>query len=97
MDQATVMLLIFVEHSQRAFELALLLDVRLDRSWQRSTQPRRQYVELKGSVHRKLIGRLNLEALALTDRARAEGDIRALLAELLASESTPLKLTPFAY
>jgi pilus assembly protein CpaF len=58
-----------------------------------STQPRRQYVELKGNVHRKLIGRLNLEALALTDRARAEGDIRALLAELLASESTPLSMS----
>jgi pilus assembly protein CpaF len=58
-----------------------------------SAQPRRQYVELKGSVHRKLIGRLNLEALALTDRARAEGDIRALLAELLASESTPLSMS----
>jgi pilus assembly protein CpaF len=58
-----------------------------------STQPRRQYVELKGNVHRKLIGRLNLEALALTDRARAEGDIRALLAELLAGESTPLSMS----
>jgi pilus assembly protein CpaF len=58
-----------------------------------STQPRRQYVELKGNVHRKLIGRLNLEALAMTDRARAEGDIRALLAELLASESTPLSMS----
>ena len=60
---------------------------------QASTQPRRQYVELKGNVHRKLIARLNLEALALTDRARAEGDIRALLAELLASESTPLSMS----
>jgi pilus assembly protein CpaF len=58
-----------------------------------SAQPRRQYVELKGNVHRKLIGRLNLEALAQTDRARAEGDIRALLAELLASESTPLSMS----
>jgi len=55
--------------------------------------PRRQYVELKGNVHRKLIGRLNLEALALTDRARAEGDIRTLLAELLATESTPLSMS----
>ncbi len=58
-----------------------------------STQPRRHYVELKGNVHRKLIGRLNLEALAQTDRARAEGDIRALLAELLAGESTPLSMS----
>jgi pilus assembly protein CpaF len=58
-----------------------------------SAQPRRQYVELKGNVHRKLIGRLNLEALAQTDRARAEGEIRALLAELLAGESTPLSMS----
>ena len=60
---------------------------------QTTTAPRRQYVELKGNVHRKLIGRLNLEALAQTDRARAEGDIRALLAELLAGESTPLSMS----
>ncbi|HUE89109.1 MAG TPA: CpaF family protein [Vicinamibacterales bacterium] len=58
-----------------------------------SVQPRRQYVELKGNVHRKLIGRLNLEALAQTDRARAEGEIRALLAELLAGEATPLSMS----
>ena len=43
------------------------------------TQPRRQYVELKANVHRKLLGRLNLEALASADRSRAEGEIRALL------------------
>ena len=55
--------------------------------------PRRQYVELKGNVHRKLIGRLNLEALAQTDRSRAEGEIRALLSELLATESTPLSMS----
>jgi pilus assembly protein CpaF len=55
--------------------------------------PRRQYVELKASVHRKLIGRLNLEALAQADRARAEGEIRTLLGELLAGESTPLSMS----
>ena len=58
-----------------------------------STAPRRQYVELKGNVHRKLIGRLNLEALAQADRSRAEGEIRALLGELLASEATPLSMS----
>ena len=54
---------------------------------------RQQYLELRASVHRKLLNRLNLEALAQTDRARAETEIRALLSQLLADESTPLSLT----
>ena len=54
--------------------------------------PRRQYVELKANIHRKLIGRLNLEALAHVERARAESEIRTLLGELLATESTPLSM-----
>jgi pilus assembly protein CpaF len=44
-------------------------------------------------VHRKLLNRLNLEALANADRARAEGEIRSLLGLLLSEESTPLSLT----
>ena len=59
----------------------------------RRPQPRRQYVELKANVHRKLLNRLNLEALAQADRSRAEGEIRALLGELLAGEATPLSMT----
>src|SRR5262245_4718524 len=65
---------------------------------QRSSSPtkiqpvRQQYLELRATVHRKLLNRLNLEALAQTDRARAEGDIRAVLAQLLAEEQTPLSL-----
>src|SRR5918996_2089811 len=55
--------------------------------------PRRQYVELKASVHRKLLNRLNLEALAQADRTRAENEIRTLLAELLAGEATPLSMS----
>src|SRR6266446_2369234 len=59
----------------------------------RSQQPPRQhYLELKASVHKKLLNRLNLEALALSDRARAESEIRTLLGELLAEEGTPLSL-----
>src|SRR5690349_25057034 len=54
--------------------------------------PRAQYVELKANVHRKLLNRLNLEALANADRARAESEIRTLMAELLAEEGTPLSL-----
>jgi pilus assembly protein CpaF len=56
-------------------------------------QPRRQYVELKASVHRKLLNRLNLEALAQSDRSRAEAEIRALLGELLAGEPTLLSMS----
>ena len=54
--------------------------------------PRQQYLELKANVHRRLLNRLNLEALAQSDRGRAESEIRALLGELLADESTPLSL-----
>jgi pilus assembly protein CpaF len=43
-------------------------------------------------VHRKLLGRLNLEALAHVDRAKAEGEIRTLLVQLLTEESTPISL-----
>src|SRR5947208_16427876 len=53
---------------------------------------RQQYLDLKANVHRKLLDRLNLEALAQADRARAEAEIRGLLGELLAGEATPLSL-----
>src|SRR6188508_781635 len=55
--------------------------------------PRPQYLELRANVHRKLLNRLNLEALAQTDRSRAEGEIRALLSQLLSEESTPINLS----
>jgi pilus assembly protein CpaF len=45
-----------------------------------------------GNVHRKLLNRLNLEALARADRARAESEIRALMSQLLAEEPTPLNI-----
>ena len=54
---------------------------------------RQQYLELRANVHRKLLNRLNLEALAQTDRARAEGDIRNLLGQLLGEEATPISLS----
>ena len=38
----------------------------------RPQPPRQQYLELKAGVHKKLLNRLNLEALAQSDRARAE-------------------------
>jgi pilus assembly protein CpaF len=55
-------------------------------------QPRAQYVELKANVHRKMLNRLNLEALAQSDRLRAESEIRTLVGELLAEEGTPVSL-----
>jgi pilus assembly protein CpaF len=54
--------------------------------------PRAQYTELKASIHRKLLNRLNLEALAQADRARAESEIRTLVGELVAEEGTPISL-----
>jgi pilus assembly protein CpaF len=55
--------------------------------------PRPQYLELRSNVHRKLLNRLNLEALAQTDRSRAEGEIRTLLGQLLTEEATPINLS----
>ena len=56
----------------------------------REDERRAQYLEIKAEVHQKLLGRLNLETLATTDRARAEGEIRALTANLLAEARAPL-------
>jgi pilus assembly protein CpaF len=56
-------------------------------------QVRQQYLDLRTNVHRKLLNRLNLEALAQADRARAESEIRTLLAQLVAEEATPISLT----
>jgi pilus assembly protein CpaF len=54
--------------------------------------PRPGYVELKASVHKKLLNRLNLEALASAERSRAESEIRSLVNELLAEESMPISM-----
>ena len=54
--------------------------------------PRPGYLELRASVHRKLLNRLNLETLAQTERPRAEVEIRAVLSQLLAEETLPLSL-----
>src|SRR3954453_5591512 len=58
----------------------------------RPQPPRQQYLELKAGIHKKLLNRLNLEALAQSDRARAESEIRTLLGEIVAEEGTPLSL-----
>ena len=55
--------------------------------------PRQQYLELKANVHRKLLDRLNLEALAQADRTRVEGEIRTLINDLLNEEGIPISLS----
>ena len=68
------------------------------RSYQGAEQParqhviRQQYLDLRANVHRKLLNRLNLEALAQSDRTRAESEIRTLLGQLLTEETTPISL-----
>src|ERR687886_1653138 len=59
----------------------------------RPEAPRAQYIELKGNVHRKLLNRLNLEALASAERARAESEIRTLLFDLISEEGIPLSMS----
>src|SRR5436305_2624483 len=54
---------------------------------------RREYVELKANVHKKLLNRLNLEALAQADRARAEQEIRTLIGDLLNEGGVPISLS----
>ncbi|MBI3262833.1 MAG: CpaF family protein [Acidobacteria bacterium] len=54
---------------------------------------RPQYLELRATVHRKLLTRLNLEALASVDRARAEADIRKVILELVGEEAMPLTMS----
>jgi pilus assembly protein CpaF len=58
----------------------------------RTAPPRQQYLDLRATVHRKLLNRLNLEALAVTERSRAESEIRTLLSQLLSEEQTPLNV-----
>ena len=59
----------------------------------RAQQPaRREYIELKANVHKKLLNRLNLEALAQADRTRAENEIRTLVIQLVNEEGIAISL-----
>jgi len=55
-----------------------------------SAANQQMFNELKLRVHRQLLERLDLVALASLDRAQAESQIRNALQRLLSSESTPL-------
>jgi pilus assembly protein CpaF len=59
----------------------------------RQQAPRQQYLDLKVNVHRKLLDRLNLEALAQAERGKVEGEIRTLINDLLNEEGIPISLS----
>jgi pilus assembly protein CpaF len=54
---------------------------------------RAQYLEVRGSVHRKLLAKLNLEKLATAERSRVEAEIRVLVSSLIAEAGVPLSVT----
>src|SRR5271155_943832 len=51
-----------------------------------------EYQELKFTIHRKLIDRINLEALSSLAGERARSEIRSAVAKLVDEERTPLSL-----
>ena len=51
---------------------------------------RAQYVAIKEQIQRQLMARLNLETLARTERSQAEGEIREVIAKLLADAEAQL-------
>ena len=54
---------------------------------------RAQYLEVRGSVHRKLLAKLNLEKLATAERKSVEAEIRGLVSALIAEAGVPLSVT----
>src|SRR5438067_893634 len=52
-----------------------------------------EYQELKFAIHRKLLDRINLEALSSLAGERARAEIRAAVAKLVDEERTPLSLS----
>jgi hypothetical protein len=51
---------------------------------------RPEHQELKFTLHRKLVGKINLEALAAIDNQRVRAEVRQALMTLLDAEPTPL-------
>lgn len=51
-----------------------------------------EFQELKTSLHRKLLERLNLTSLGERDRAEAELEVAKLVRHMIAQESTPLNM-----
>ncbi len=48
---------------------------------------------MRGTVHRKLLTRLNLEKLATSERKTVEGEIRALVSTLIGETGIPLSVS----
>src|SRR5665811_2452348 len=57
-----------------------------------SEQSTPEYQELKFTLHRKLLDRINLEALSSMAGERVRAEIRAAVAKLVEEEKTPLSL-----
>jgi pilus assembly protein CpaF len=51
-----------------------------------------EYQDLKFALHRKLLDRINLEALSLMEEERMRAEIRSALANLIEEQTTPLTL-----
>ena len=54
---------------------------------------RKQYLEVKDTIQRQLLSRINLETLATTGRAQAEGEIRNVVNGLIADSGASLSPT----
>ena len=51
-----------------------------------------EYQELKFTLHRKLLDRINLEALSAIDEQRVRGELRVVVAKIVEEEKTPLSM-----
>jgi pilus assembly protein CpaF len=58
----------------------------------RQDSRRAQYLEVRGTVHRKLLTKLNLEKLATAERSRVEAEIRSLVSQLIGESGIPLSV-----
>jgi pilus assembly protein CpaF len=59
-------------------------------STQKKSGPKPEYQELKFTLHRKLLDKINLEALATIDNQRVRGEVRQALITLIDGEPTLL-------
>jgi pilus assembly protein CpaF len=59
-------------------------------STQKRSGPKPEYQELKFTLHRKLLDKINLEALATIDNQRVRGEVRQALVTLIDGEPTLL-------
>ncbi len=65
----------------------------LKNSTQKKASVKPEYQELKFTLHRKLLDKINLEALATIDNQRVRGEVRQALFTLIESEPTLLSST----